>query len=177
MDGKKPGPTPKTPVCHPDRKHKAKGLCYACYDKQIYWKDPESKKAKHQKWSQRNKVHLRDYTARRKLRLDPVTVVLGQVKHGAKKRGIPFALTEEDLRAVWTGICPVLGIPIQLNIKRCPNSISVDRIDNSVGYVPGNICVMSWRANRLKADGSLDELKAVVRFLEGLSALKLQTEG
>ena len=34
----KPGPKPKTPICHPERKHFALGLCRLCYMKDLWEK-------------------------------------------------------------------------------------------------------------------------------------------
>jgi len=45
-----------------------------------------------------------------------------------------------------------------------PNSPSLDRIDNSKGYVKGNVIVVSWRYNSLKKDGTPAELVAVALF-------------
>jgi hypothetical protein len=53
-------------------------------------------------------------------------------------------------------ICPILGIPIIKDIKKeqkevpNPNSPSIDRIDNSKGYVKGNVRVISHKANTMK---------------------------
>src|SRR5271157_6126803 len=91
--------TPRIPTCHPERKHKARGMCFYCYDKWIYHKDPESKKAKHQVWSEKNREHLKRYRLSRE-KLDPIKKVLYRLKHGAKKRGIPFSLTLEDLERI-----------------------------------------------------------------------------
>jgi hypothetical protein len=38
----------------------------------------------------------------------------------------------------------------------------------SLGYVPGNIRVISMRANRIKTDATADELRAVLRYMEGV---------
>uniref|UniRef100_A0AB74UMJ1 Uncharacterized protein n=1 Tax=Caulobacter phage BL57 TaxID=3348355 RepID=A0AB74UMJ1_9VIRU len=48
------------------------------------------------------------------------------------------------------------------------HSPSLDRIDNALGYVPGNVVVVSWKANRLKNSGSLQDLKALLTFYESL---------
>lgn len=157
--------TPRVPACHPDRKHQANGLCTSCYDKQRYHSDPSFHKQRHQDWSEKNQGHLRSYR-REWGKKNPVLKVLGALRANAKKREIPFALTEADLREVWTEVCPVFGVAIFANDKRENNSLSVDRIDNSAGYVPGNICVMSWRANRLKVDASIEELESLVAFLK-----------
>jgi hypothetical protein len=43
-----------------------------------------------------------------------------------------------------------------------------DRKDNARGYVKDNVRVISWRANRLKSDATLEELRLLVRDLEGV---------
>jgi hypothetical protein len=56
-------------------------------------------------------------------------------------------------------VCPVLGIPIVLGEQRSENSPSLDRITPKLGYVPGNVRVISDKANRLKGDRTLGELQ------------------
>lgn len=88
----------------------------------------------------------------------------------ARDKGIEFSITTENIFCPM--VCPVLGIPLVYGAKDgkvAPNLASLDRIDNRRGYVPGNVHVISWRANALKSDGTLAELEAVVRYLrEGL---------
>ncbi len=45
-------------------------------------------------------------------------------------------------------------------------SPSLDRIDSTKGYTKGNIWVISNRANTLKNDATLSELKLLVERLE-----------
>jgi hypothetical protein len=56
--------------------------------------------------------------------------------------------------------CPILGVKIDYAAKRTLNAFSptLDRIDNKKGYVPGNVRVISHRANRLKQDATPVEL-------------------
>lgn len=54
--------------------------------------------------------------------------------------------------------------------KRHDGSPTIDRIINDLGYVKGNVIVISWRANRIKSDATLAELKAIVAFYEGTYA-------
>jgi hypothetical protein len=51
-----------------------------------------------------------------------------------------------------------LGIPILVGQKRSENSPSLDRIRPERGYVPGNVRVLSDRANRLKSNLTYEEL-------------------
>ena len=45
------------------------------------------------------------------------------------------------------------------------NSPSIDRIDPEGGYVPGNVVVISWRANQLKLDGNAHELRLIAEWV------------
>jgi hypothetical protein len=99
---------------------------------------------------------------------NPRKMLYNGSKARARYQNLEHTITEDDI--VLTTHCPVLGI--ELDYKRGhkktqqPNSPSLDRIDNSKGYIPGNICVVSWRANACKKDATLNELKAIVRYLE-----------
>jgi transposase len=62
--------------------------------------------------------------------------------------------------------CPVLGIELDYFAEmRQENSVSFDRIDSSKGYISGNVIVMSWRANRIKNDGTGEEHQKIADFL------------
>jgi hypothetical protein len=78
---------------------------------------------------------------------------------------LEFNLTQEDVRI--PEVCPVLGIPLYFTAgHRTDNTPSVDRLDNTRGYVRGNIAVISWRANLIKRDTTLKELEALVMYLK-----------
>lgn len=66
-------------------------------------------------------------------------------------------------------VCPVLGLPLlRTRGKVSPGSPSLDRIDNSKGYIRGNIRVISYRANSLKSNATIDEMTKVLADLRGL---------
>jgi hypothetical protein len=52
----------------------------------------------------------------------------------------------------------------------CP---SVDRIDNSRGYTHDNIVIVSFKANRLKSNASIEELQRLANFYGGLDAASI----
>ena len=91
-----------------------------------------------------------------------------QMRANAKKRaeaaGLPFALSVHDI--VIPEVCPVFGIPLAAptGAKSGPqdNSPSLDRIRPALGYVPGNVRVISYKANRLRNNGTFVELMQVV---------------
>lgn len=86
-----------------------------------------------------------------------------QAKHHAKKLGVPFSISAADIHIPKT--CPVLGIPLE-RYKNRDNSPSLDRVICSLGYTPENIRVISGRANRLKSDASLEELRKIMEYIE-----------
>ena len=87
----------------------------------------------------------------------------------AKQLGLEFNITREDVPI--PEFCPVLGIPLLFDQPRgfCDNSPTLDRIDNTKGYVIENIVIVSWRANRIKCDATIEELKLLAKFYTKLS--------
>jgi hypothetical protein len=85
----------------------------------------------------------------------------------ARKKGVPFSLTAADV--VIPELCPVLGIPLVFGKGTvCPNSPSIDRIVPELGYVPGNVIVVSFRANVIKQNATPDEIARVASFYQQL---------
>jgi hypothetical protein len=88
----------------------------------------------------------------------------------AKKLGIPFSLTKENVQLLYSlsdGICPVLQIPMMIggDLQSVP---SIDRIRPEFGYVTGNVRLISFRANSLKSNATLYELRLVCQDLESI---------
>lgn len=107
----------------------------------------------------RKKAHPERYTKYRRdtHRRHPGTRLLMLAKYRAKKNGLDFDITKEDFSV--PEFCPILEIPIFVCERGfSDNSPTIDRIDNSRGYVKGNVRVISWRANRLKCDATPAEL-------------------
>lgn len=91
-----------------------------------------------------------------------VPQMLWKAKTRANHKGIEFDLTPEDVFV--PEYCPVLGVKIERGSKDCGPEL--DRKDITKGYVKGNAFVISGRANRLKSDATLEELRAIVKYLE-----------
>lgn len=104
---------------------------------------------------------------RRKKPENAVRYQLSNARHRAKKRGLAFTIALEDLLPLPTR-CPVFKTLLVYDGERGnPNSFSLDRRDNNLGYTPGNVVIISLRANQLKRDASLEELKAIVKYMKG----------
>jgi hypothetical protein len=84
-----------------------------------------------------------------------ISYLLMNARARAKKAGLPFDVTEDDLLVPTH--CPALGLDLSVH------PLSIDKIIPSLGYVKGNVQVLSMKANRMKQDASPEELK---RFAE-----------
>jgi hypothetical protein len=105
---------------------------------------------------------------RTKRRTDTVPWMLYSARAKSKRRGWECDLTMDDI--VLPDRCPVLGIPLMIGDgKMTQNSPSLDRIDNTKGYVKGNVVVVSLRANAIKNDAPVEELGRVYRFYRRLA--------
>lgn len=101
----------------------------------------------------------------------PKKAILKSARINAKKLGVTFSLKEEDIKI--PKICPVLQIPIKNGEKRV--GYSIDRIIPEKGYVKDNIKIISDRANRLKNNASIEELKLLVAYLDTHNNRKTET--
>lgn len=81
----------------------------------------------------------------------------------AREQRIPFDLHWRDLHVPDT--CPILGTPIIKggDLNDLP---SLDKIVPTLGYVRGNVQIVSNRANRLKSDATIEELRAILAYME-----------
>ena len=109
-------------------------------------------------------------------RKDFLRYLLTGARGRAKARGLEFSIQRSDLTLPER--CPVFGVVLALPLygdgsrKPRPNAPSLDRIDSSKGYVPGNVRVISHRANVLKSNGTLAEFELVVRDARILAGLE-----
>jgi hypothetical protein len=73
-------------------------------------------------------------------------------------------------------VCPMLGIEIDWFAESTQeNSPSIDRIDSTKGYIPGNVQICSWRANRIKNDGTASELRKIADYLDSIAEKHLHS--
>lgn len=121
------------------------------------YQDPE--------WRKMTNARAREYHSR--YMKNPETFIkrkLNRVKESAKRRGLEFSLTKEDI--ILPQVCPILGIKLIIGEGRCDGTPALDRIDNSVGYIPGNVRIISNKANRCKADLTIQDLEQMVRYMK-----------
>jgi hypothetical protein len=108
------------------------------------------------------------YTERRRTPSGFKECMFKQAKHRAKKSGLSFTIVLDDIDIPTH--CPILGIELVIGatrdqVQRAP---SLDRIDSSRGYDKDNIIVVSWRANKIKGDATIEELLKLAAFYQNL---------
>ena len=88
-------------------------------------------------------------------------------KRRAKSKGLPFNIEITDI--VIPERCPLLDIPLQ-DCKGAAgdSSPSLDRLLPHLGYIKGNILVISHRANQIKSCASVDELMLLTDRLHSI---------
>lgn len=96
----------------------------------------------------------------------------GYLNRKSKGKNLDFTITvstikdllvKQDNKCYWTKL--LLNLEIN-NEKYKYNAPSIDRIDNSKGYTPDNICITLWCINRMK--GNMD----VTEFVNLLNNIK-----
>ncbi len=99
---------------------------------------------------------------------NPARNMFNTVKSRAKREGIPFNLTIDDI--VIPEFCPVLGIKLESAIMKGLGptlaSPSLDKLVPSRGYVKGNIAIISNLANMIKSAGTPEQVQAVATWMK-----------
>ena len=111
------------------------------------------------RYRQNHRAEIRANALKSK-RLHFESTLLAQARCRARKRGQPFAITLADIFI--PELCPVFGIPLHRegrDGRSAPDFPTLDCLIPGQGYVPGNVFVISSRANRLKSDASWQELQ------------------
>jgi hypothetical protein len=94
-------------------------------------------------------------------------LTLQGARNRARQKGLPFDLVLEDI--IIPTHCPVLGIPMERSSGVSgPNSPSLDRIVPELGYVKGNVVVISHKANTIKSCATPEEVMAVALWLRSI---------
>lgn len=94
----------------------------------------------------------------------------GQARQSAAKRDLEFALDADEVdRLLSPMTCAVTKLPLTLEhygpSARNPWAPSLDRIDGSKGYVSGNVRVVCWAYNLMRADFPDEVVRKVAQAL------------
>lgn len=120
----------------------------ACSIRNIKWKMENSDKfkASQNKWTAKNPKYTMYHNAKRR----------------ARELNLPFEMNWKEIFIPTH--CPILGIVLWQEGYR-DSSASLDRINPKLGYVKGNIKVISLKANRIKAEGTAEEHEKIADYI------------
>lgn len=98
----------------------------------------------------------------------------GMKTHDAQTRGKPFELTLAQFRMLYKRqYCAYTGVALSYRRNADgslpPNYATLERVDNTKGYIPGNVVIVSNEANKAKSVfeskcGDMDLITAVRMF-------------
>ena len=94
----------------------------------------------------------------------PEYKIWNSAKKRARQKKVPFSISLEDV--VIPDVCPLLGVPFKYGVGKghaTPQSASLDKIIPALGYVKGNVWVVSKKANMMKSNSTLDEFELVAK--------------
>lgn len=122
---------------------------------------------KHRERDSKDRVKARKKTnewQKKKRQEDLPYCLWAAARSRARKQNIPFNLTREDI--IIPEKCPVFGTPFESGLKGefKSTAASLDKINPKLGYVKGNVIVVSLRANLIKRDATIGELIKLADF-------------
>lgn len=102
--------------------------------------------------------------AKKARRQDIRKSLLESAQSRASQYNIPLTITLDDIVVPTT--CPIFGFPLVKSPgKASYNSPSLDKIVPELGYVPGNIQVISYKANMMKNNASSEDLIKFAKWI------------
>ncbi len=162
-------------TCHPDRKCYAKDLCKRCYDRKRHhnkWQSSaehqQRKKAAYKHWKQENRdKHIKQVFSYNRT----LIVRYRRLREEAKRRNIECAITfKEYSKAVEPECFYCDGF-----FGRSEAGGGLDRLDNSKGYILGNVVSCCTTCNMTKGSHfTSEETRAAIQVVISMRrALKL----
>lgn len=112
--------------------------------------------------------------ARNRRRLQDVSYRAAELLRSARGRsvrfGVPFGITVGDIEPLVSGACPHTGMPFDLTaptkgLRKNPWSPSLDRVVPELGYVKGNIEIVSTWYNLAKNEWPPEVMRAAIEGL------------
>jgi len=97
--------------------------------------------------------------------------LLMSAKKRAKRKDIEISIDESYLKSIWPldNMCPIIKEKfISGKLIMSDFSATIDRIDNSKGYIKGNVRIISSKANCVKNDATIEELEFMLKNWEEL---------
>jgi hypothetical protein len=129
--------------------------------KRLY--DIEYRKKNKEKRSNQNQIWYESYR-KKSFKKDPQYYLWYTARTRSRKNGMEFSITKEDI--IIPENCPILDVVLTKGDGYSPNAMSLDRVDNNKGYIPGNVRVISRKANIMKSSLTMDVLEKIIKYIK-----------
>ena len=144
------------------------------YAREHYYKNKEVRLEWQKKYYKKNKeiIIVRNSKYRNS---HPEVAMVSSAKKSAASKRLPFNIDTEYLREILPedNKCPVLSFPFKKGIKTWHDSSpSLDRIIPKLGYIKGNVQIISWFANRIKSDATPEQLMTIATYYKKITEEK-----
>jgi hypothetical protein len=107
--------------------------------------------------------------------------MLNRAKTRARRDGVPFDIDYDYLYSILTEKCPALGIPFDWSFvgpndegvggTPLPVSPSLDRFYPELGYVRGNVHIISHLANVMKNSGTVSQVVTLALWVMKIASI------
>jgi hypothetical protein len=119
-------------------------------------------------WHKNNRVYhnkkLREFWHKRKAER-PEFHLWELAKRRAKESGTPFTIKPVDIKI--PEFCPVFGHKLEfVPNSYSPNTPSLDRRIPELGYIPGNVFIISHKANTMKSNATFAEIEQLYQYMK-----------
>lgn len=96
-----------------------------------------------------------------------INTLFTSTKTRSKEKDLEHSLTKKDIEQMFCNYCPILGYKFEF-FKGAfyPYSASIDRLDSSKGYTKENCKIISFKANELKNNGTIQQIKYIIDYME-----------
>ena len=138
------------------------------YSKKYREGNKEKIKEDKKKYREENKEKLREYNKKYNEE-NKERYMASTTKHRAKKKNIPYDIDEDYLKSIWPedNKCPALGLEFSKPSEGLKStSLSLDRLVPELGYVKGNVAIVSMLANQIMSNATPDQVIAVGNFFK-----------
>ena len=148
---------------HPGCKQGVRPECKKC----IKLKREEYRQGYKIKHNENNRAYYRrraeDYT------INPSIYLYTIARKRAIKYGVEFTISEDDIKV--PEYCPITEVKLEVFVNTAKQSYlyaaSLDRIDNNKGYIPGNVRVISRKANMMKRELTIHLAERLIKYMKG----------
>ena len=125
-------------------------------------------KEANQRYALKNKDKLKARNLQHRI-ANPEKCLARAARQRALRLGVPYEITHENIFI--PEYCPILGIKLERKYGTYggqDSSPSLDRRIPALGYVPGNIWVISQKANAMKSNATVTELQSFAKWISTL---------